>query len=342
MWILARCLAEVTGRSRFFENEPFLKNSLSSNLFILFRKIFGRRVGLQPQMTSWCDSSGKRHVKFHTLESYLVHHESILRIKVGSFLSRRKFKLVFIPFPSLVFAGTQRVPLVFPFLLAIAHDTDTSQVSITNTTSPITQTHTCVSGSIGIAGYVCDNTATDPTTLTYDSAALTKAVSLGSGSNQSIWYITNPTTGSAKTWSFTPASSSWQTGGFTSWTGANTSALIGATGSNSGSSTAVSTTITTTVNNSYVQDTYYLNDASKTSSPDSPAILAWTQTTNIALENTKGESSYKSTTTAGSTTLSWTLSGTSIWRAVMVEIKPATGGAAVINPNFCTLLGVGQ
>lgn len=274
-------------------------------------------------MSSFADSKGNRGHVFHTWESAFVHTEAMFRLwlRHPSFAFFPRLKLVKVYIPVLSPAGVSMTRNL-PYLFAIAHDTDTSKASLLNTTSPITNTHTCASGSIGIGGYVCDNTATDPTTLTYNSAALTKAVSLGSGSNQSIWYITNPTTGSAQTWSFTPASSSWQTGGFTSWTGANTGSLIGTTGSNSGNNSTVSTTITTGTNNSYIQDTYYLNDRSKTSSPDSPATLAWSADTGVA-EGTRGESSYKSTTTAGSYTLSWTLSGTTIWRSVIAEIKPA-------------------
>lgn len=209
--------------------------------------------------------------------------------------------------------------------------TVTSSATTGSPAASLTFAHTCATGSVLFVGVTQDNVAGDPS-VTYNGVAMTKAVSLSSSINTSIWYLTTPTTGSSQNVVITYAGSSFGTGGAIDFTGVNTSSPIGVTGTNLGSSTAVSTSVTTTTANSWLLDTFYLNDRSRTATVNGSQVQQWNADTGTA-EGTRGEGSTLVTTTTGSYTMGWTLSATSVWKQVVVEIIPS-GGAPTVNSGF--------
>ena len=161
MRILAEILALITRKPRYYEKEEWIKDAIFQNLYIAFRKLFWRKYGLQPQMSSWADSDGNKGKVFYTLESFLVHYESVFRQWIKSPKFGFKLVKVYLPVFSPIDSFGWNIPKS-PYLFAIAHDTDSSKASTSSTTSPITNTHTVASGGIRIGGYIEDNTTTAP------------------------------------------------------------------------------------------------------------------------------------------------------------------------------------
>lgn len=207
--------------------------------------------------------------------------------------------------------------------MAIAIDTVTSAAT-SAASATLTVAHTCAVGSVLFVGVTQDNSFSDPTGVTYNGSAMTKVTpTANTPANVSIWYHTAPTTGSSQNVVVTFASSSWGTVGAISFTGVDTSYPVGISGGNhqTVADSTPTVTVTTTVDNSWLLDTFYLNDRSRTSTAGAGQTKQWSGDTTAA-EGTRGEGSTEQTTTAGSYTMSWSLSGNSTWSIVAVEILP--------------------
>lgn len=219
---------------------------------------------------------------------------------------------------------------------AVAIDNVSSAALTAGVAASLTFAKTNGAGSVLLVGATQDNSTSDPTGVTYNGSAMTKVLTGNTPANVSIWKLGSPTTGSSQNVVITFATNSFGTGGAISFTGADTSTVVGASATNhqSVADTTVTVNITTTQANSYLLDTYYLNDRSRTSTPTAPQALQWSADTGV-LEGTRGEGSAKTTTTATTYTMSWALSGVSSWTTVTVEVLPtAAATPSIDDSNF--------
>jgi hypothetical protein len=148
--------------------------------------------------------------------------------------------------------------------VAIAHDS-TTVAGNNQTGQSATWNHTVASGGVLLV-VVSVRNATDASrpvsSVTYDGVNLTKAVSIQNDSydlGAEIWYLKNPTTGSAKSVVVTLTGSTgnlWSAAA-SSFTGCDTSTLVGATQTASASSTAVSLSLTPNGSDSWIIDAVY-------------------------------------------------------------------------------------
>jgi hypothetical protein len=162
--------------------------------------------------------------------------------------------------------------------------------------------------------------------VTYNGNSLTKVVSEGAGTISEIWMIVNPDAGSNNvvvTWG------SNQQGvvcGSISYTGVDSANPAPTTAVAAGSANNPSISITTQFSNSWILDSLAFID-SLTAFSGSPGSG---QTQRYALlsaaQDAEGCGSDKSTTTAGSYSMSWSTSGSGliIWNYCCIEIKAAT------------------
>lgn len=202
--------------------------------------------------------------------------------------------------------------------MAIAVDTTSNAQEASGATSK-TFSHTCSGSNRVLVVSVMSSGSTDPSGVTYNSVALTKAVSNASPFNCSIWYLASPATGANNIVVSFAASTKFGVGAV-SFTGANIDSPLGITGSNedgTGSTTA-SVTVTTQKNNSYLVDAAAING--------NPTITLGGSQTSIVSQHNGGDNydeyaSYKATTTAGSATMQYTWTGAQIWQMCVAEIR---------------------
>jgi hypothetical protein len=193
--------------------------------------------------------------------------------------------------------------------MAIAHDS-TTVAGNNQTGQSVTWNHTVAAGGV-LFVVVATRNATDASRVvagvTYNSVALTKAVSIQSDANDigsEIWYLKTPTTGSAKAVvvTLTGATGNLWSASATSLTGCDTTTLVGATQTAVASSTEVSLSLTPNRSNSWIIDSLY-------SKSDGAVTATQTQRSNQVC-NASGD--HTGSETAGpvstATTMRWTWS----------------------------------
>ena len=198
-----------------------------------------------------------------------------------------------------------------------------SKSGIVNSAS-VTWSHT-VSGSnrllvvgIGLRNY------TTITSVTYGGIALTKAAAVGSGTNNyarsELWYLVNPTVGTANI-VVTNSATEWMATGAITFTGVNQSTPFRASSNDTNFSTSTTTTSLTVtpsaVGDLVVENVAYWNTVWATNDPGQTFILQSNDT-----GNWKSGMSVKASTTT-STTMSWNIgSNVAGWAEAGFSIVP--------------------
>lgn len=188
-------------------------------------------------------------------------------------------------------------------------ETNSSSVSFNKTNG--TSTTLLV---VMVAGYA------STTSVSYNSVAMTKLVEVGpfASAYNSIWYLQGPTAdGAAHAVALTMGSSNKFDVTAISFTGAGGLGAFNSTNGATGNPTLAVTT--SRANGAVIDNVFWDHSDNSTSSATAP------QTIKSALANTGSNAaqttSFKTTTTAGSYTMSWTRSGTdSDWIQVVAEI----------------------
>lgn len=193
--------------------------------------------------------------------------------------------------------------------------------------------------------FVCcklrDDANAGASAVTYNGVGLTKALDVdneytaGQWINAEWWYLANPASGAntvAVTYSHTLTADEVTA---VTLNGVHQADPIGASGGTTGSGTAVSHSITTEQNNSWVLGGIcqrrgggggYTPGGSVTELADGESGTAG----NADIAYWDG---YKTTTTAGSTTVNATHGSSTEWSEGLVEVKEATGGGSVQPPR---------
>ena len=214
--------------------------------------------------------------------------------------------------------------------MAISLDTSTLKVDLGWQTSPrtITWSHTCVANTtllVVTAGFWQDVAGTGTiTALTYNGVALTKAIGYTYDQFRTeIWYLINPTTGSAKTVSATVTGECDKRDFVSSsWLGTDTTSPLDVTNTpgNGSTNTTVSGTVTTTVANDVIIDAVARYGTAALTKGANQTLLK----SDITGSSGSG-SSYRIATTATSYGSTWTNSGAENWSYVIAAFKPASG-----------------
>lgn len=199
--------------------------------------------------------------------------------------------------------------------MAIAVDTNTVAEEESGATS-LTFSHTCTGSNLVLIVATVSSGSADPTGVTYNGVAMTKAVGLGAALDTSLWYLSNPAT-SAHNVVVTYAASTKFGVCATSFTGCNTDSPLGVTGTNTGTSGTASCTVTSQKNNSMMVDATFVNGV--------PSITVGASQTAVMNAQNAGDnftelSSYKAQATAGSVTMSYTFTSTS-WTMAVMELR---------------------
>ena len=119
--------------------------------------------------------------------------------------------------------------------------------------------------------------------------------------------------------------------GFATMTGVDNASPIGTTANQTVLTTSASPSIaiTTANNNSYIFDAMYRNATTETATSPQTEFYGGED----AYGSEGGAGSYKSFTTAGATTMAWTLGVSKPWIMCAAEIKESTAGATVYTPD---------
>ena len=219
--------------------------------------------------------------------------------------------------------------------MAIAVDAvSNSGNSILYGKSSCSWSHTCTGANRVLV--VCLQTFISAvTSVKYNGVAMTEAKSQGSafGYYSRIYYLVNPATG-ANLIAVVMTGNTYGAGEAISFTGADTDSPLGANESATNTGTAVSTSITTTAANSFIVDCL----KSDGSDVGNPTVGAGQTTIAIIAKPSNFNSqaaSYKAKSTAGATTMTWTLSTSAQWAHVAVEIL---GESITDYPESCSVI----
>lgn len=324
-------LEKITGKPRYKVTDgvdfEWSKESLVHNLFRVYELIFGRRVGIKVEMST-IPKDGRTYYYCHSIESIFALSETLIRNFIKGLTPDFSKVRIFVP----VFQTNSGFPMVQnPFLFAIAFDAAASGsggISTTNTWS-----HTCTGSNLTLTVSSFILAGGQPTaTATYNSISMTEgADNTAVGSDRIyIWYLPSPSTGANNV--VVTSLSAKNAGGSISMSGTAASPE-GATNTATGTSNAPSISVTTGSNNSMLVDAVFLNDTVANQSPTtsgSNQTSRYQQTEPIGGEALIG--STKTTTTAGSYTSSWSISGSIFWGSSIMEIKPLAAPSQ--NSNF--------
>lgn len=202
--------------------------------------------------------------------------------------------------------------------MAIAIDTTSNAQEASGATSK-TFSHTCSGSNRVLVVSVIASATGDPSGVTYNSVALTKAVSSNTPFNTSIWYLANPATGANNIVVSFGSSTKFGVGAI-SLTGCNTDSPLGITGSSEESfgDTRAIVTVTSQKNNSYLIDAMAVNG--------NPTVTLGGSQTSIVSQHNAGDNyrehaSYKAATTAGSFDMEYTWTGNAPWQMCVAEIR---------------------
>lgn len=208
--------------------------------------------------------------------------------------------------------------------------------------SSMTWSHTVGSGlsnTLLVVGVdISKGVTAQVTNITYAGVLLTRAVFSvsGQGMRAEIWYLTNPSAGANNiVVNFNRTlSADGAVAGAVSFSGVDQINPMPTTATNYGSGANPSNSITTAYANSSIIDTLAWN-AGATLTANSPQTTIWSNKSG----GMTGAGSTKTTTAAGSQTMSWTTSGSADWAWVAAEIKtigcngPTNGSIKVVTEN---------
>ena len=205
--------------------------------------------------------------------------------------------------------------------MAIAFDATSSAKTVSSTTT-LTYSHTCAgSNRMLVVGVQTDQISADPTGVTYNGVAMTKAIggsNAGGTRRSSLWYLADPATG-ANNVVVTLGTASWTTSGAVSLTG--TMPTIGVTGTNYATTgTPITVSVTTESANSWLVDSIYQNNGALSLSVGAGQTQRYNE---ASADGFDGYGSTEPTTGAGSYTMSWTQGSGAAdgWVTSTVEIK---------------------
>jgi len=252
----------------------------------------------------------------------------------------REFKLPkvsLVKIPVLQSVEGFNIPNVFPYKLAIAFDAVSSAdggIAVTNTYS-----HTCTGSNLTLTtGAVFTQAPTPTGSATYNSVSMSTGVTntaIGN-TNMYIFYLANPATG-ANNVVTTGSASCRNYGGSISMTGTNVGSPVGASANANGTSTTPSVSVTTSFANSMLVNTVFIND---TVAAQSPSATGTNQTSRYQRTHVSGGvanlGSTQTTTSTGSYTSSWSITGSIIWGSSILEVRELSTTVA----SRLTLLGV--
>jgi len=201
---------------------------------------------------------------------------------------------------------------------------DNSTSSSIGAASSMTWSHTVgsgVSNSLLVVGVdISKGVIAKVTNITYAGVPLTNAaISVSAqGMRAEIWYLTNPTAGANSiVVNFNKTlSADGAVAGAVSFSGVDQTNPIPTTATSYGNGQNPSNSITTVNANASIIDTL-ARSAGALPSPNSPQVQRWSRGSG----GMSGAGSTKDTTTAGSQTMSWTVSS-SDWAWAAAEIKP--------------------
>jgi hypothetical protein len=281
-------------------------------------------------MTSWVDKNGKEYHAAHSFEAVFA----LIETQIRDFVTSLEPKPIRVYFPA--FSGVPMPIGISPVLLAIAYNNESQT---TSGASPRTFSHTTTGTDMFMCvGAVSSGVFTDNTTaVSYNSVAATKRASqndTGSaiGNALAMWTLSDPATG-ANTVSMTTSSGS-VFGFAATYSGAD--AYDNSTQKRQAASTSSTTSLTTVADNCWTAIVV-------TDGGSNPVAGSGTtqrgSTTGAALY---GDSNGPKTP-AGSTSMTFTWTGTSDGLSCMVSFSPAGGGGGSVQPykSVLTLLGVG-
>lgn len=302
--------------------------SWTHNAFRAYELIFGRRVGIRAESTTYPDGDGGTIVFVHTFEAAIAYAETYLRALFPS------FRLAKVYLPSLVPVGFPSVAT--PYLFAIAFDATSNATD--NLATSVTWSHTCTGSNLSIAINGAQNGIPigSSSSSTYNSVSLTQVIT-DKNTSQNTWMdinvLASPATGANNAvWTANLIAVS----AFAiSLTGTNASPIGASATSEFSSSTAPSTGVATTAANSMIVDNLQANAATVTATGTGQTK----QTTFTGAGGNKFHGSTTTTTTTGTYTVSYSLSGNADGTLLVAEIK-AGSGASVVLP-LRALLGVG-
>lgn len=221
--------------------------------------------------------------------------------------------------------------------MAIAYDTSSSGQTA-NTTNTITWNHTCTGSNLVLVVAVGADSAAEPTGVTYNTVALTKAQGATTGLEHSIWYLASPATGTNSV-VVTFAANHHMAAGAVSISGCNTASPVDTSNITNGTSATPSIGLTTNNANSFIVCGVTIND-NPAITADAPATKRFDEL--LVIDNFHVAGSTRTTTTAGLYTPSWTLDGAGhIYGICGIAINEATGGGGGTLVTRKTLTGVG-
>lgn len=330
--IIPNIIASVTGHPREIVTPEWVSGSWTHNIFRLFELVVGRRAGIRAEITTILstEENGRRveSHSFHTFEAVVAFCESYLRHQLRRLMRfEESLGRVRVFIPKLQSAAGFPVP-TSPFLFAIAFDA----VSVTSgysQSSGATLAHTTSGSNRALVVTLHGGGATPGTQFTsqaatYNSVSMTKQYTVTAGNRQTNQFTLGaPATGSnnvAVTWS----------GGGTearifavSYTGVDQTTPCEAQNSSSISSgTSAAISVTTLTNNAWLSGAIFVREGGLGDITCDGTIRSQDQTTGV------GD---KSTTTAGSNTLTFTI-------ASGAAGSGTTFGAVALKPSAATVV----
>ena len=175
---------------RYYPKIKWSKNSWIHNVFRAFEYIFGRKIGIRPELASeaW-HFKGKTVVqyKFYTFESLLAYTEGFVR---AYFRKKFAFELVGVPQFSLAGVGNPALPF---FYFAIAFDAATEKFQTAATSA--TWTHNAAGSNRIVEIFMGSMENILGTTATYGGDSATALQDAGSVIRVKHWQKIAPATG---------------------------------------------------------------------------------------------------------------------------------------------------
>ncbi len=265
-YILAKILAVITRQDRYFPDVEWSDKSYVHNFFRFFEFIWGRRVGIRLEMSSYCYMENgvvyESHCA-HTFEASCALFETWVRSRMP-----KPFRIYI---PKFVTPQGIQIP-ASPFLFAIAYDTSGSN---TFSASPRTWSHTCTGSNLKLFITPNSTAGATPSAVTYNSIAYTAQVqtlqTVANAYDMSMFYKDSPSTG-ANTVSVTCASNVG--GGSFSYTGCATGIDSSNKGLDAGT-TLITGTTTVVVANCWLIMTGTSGGANPTGGTGTTLRLQW-------------------------------------------------------------------
>lgn len=205
--------------------------------------------------------------------------------------------------------------------MALAVDSTSSKLNDATSVTTLTMSHTC-SGSDRLLIVAVPRSRGVTCSVTYNGVSMTSAVSINNGNSRAqIFYLIAPTTGANNIVVTYSASNGSYTAAAVSFTGADQTDPIGASGTQTGTATDKSLSITTEADGSYLVDCI--------GSAGTVHTAGAGQTDLSAAANRVV--SYKSAPTAGSNGTSWTGTPSTGYAYALLEILAAP---VVTSPHY--------